>query len=133
MRRETTAVAAMEMDEYRATLWTLDDRGTLATYRLAGGELVKIEPLSPDVPVTAVSGEHGLVALGDDLISEAARVELRQGIHPALVTEALRGCMHPSHRSVLLKWNARGVVEYRGRRRRGVGRRRGCYRKGGGE
>jgi len=54
---------AMEIDEYLKSLWILDDRAVLSVYRADGGELVKSESLT-DVPVTAISNQHGAIALG---------------------------------------------------------------------
>jgi phosphate transport system permease protein len=54
---------AMQVDEYLKSFWLLDDRGQLSIYRTAAAELVRTEALS-DVPVTAVSDDKGVVALG---------------------------------------------------------------------
>ena len=53
----------MGLDENLASLWVLDGRGELTTYRAAGGELFKSVSLSKQ-PVTAISNNRGDVAIG---------------------------------------------------------------------
>lgn len=54
---------AMSVDENLVSLWLLDGKGNLSTYRIDGAELIGSRSLS-DVPVTATSNDDGATALG---------------------------------------------------------------------